>query len=96
MIPHKCPVCDGTGKISRPPWVPGDIDTWPAGSTGEVYDCRACNGQGIIWEGRPAITIVENPPCLHLDTYESTAGRVCRRCGIVVSPVTSGSLVLPA
>lgn len=23
MKPHKCPVCDGTGLVSRPPWVPG-------------------------------------------------------------------------
>lgn len=46
--PHKCPVCDGAGKVSRPPDVPGDRQLrW---TDGTLYDCRACNGTGIVWE----------------------------------------------
>ena len=44
---QKCPVCEGTGLVSRPPWVAGDQDCWVSSSTGP-YTCRACNGQGII------------------------------------------------
>lgn len=46
--PHKCPVCDGTGKVSRPPWVAGDVDTWTDSQTGP-YPCQPCDGKGIIW-----------------------------------------------
>jgi hypothetical protein len=47
--PHKCPVCNGQGKLQTPPWLPGDQETWSAGSI-EVYECRVCKGTGIIWE----------------------------------------------
>jgi DnaJ-class molecular chaperone len=47
--PHKCPVCNGQGKVQTPPWLPGDQDTWSAGNI-EVYECRVCNGTGVIWE----------------------------------------------
>ena len=34
--PHKCPVCDGQGKL------------WPIGTIG--YDrCDPCEGKGIVW-----------------------------------------------
>lgn len=46
--PHKCPVCDGSGKVSRPPWIAGDQQTWVSGSI-EMYECRACTGTGIVW-----------------------------------------------
>jgi len=46
--PYKCPVCDGTGLVSRPQDVPGDQNTWSASSTGS-YKCHACKGSGIIW-----------------------------------------------
>lgn len=48
-VPHKCPVCDGAGKVSRPPHVPGDVNTWMDTSAGAVYDCRACDGSGVVW-----------------------------------------------
>ena len=48
LWPFKCPVCDGTGKVSRPPGVAGDIDSWSSSETGP-YDCRACWGNAIIW-----------------------------------------------
>ena len=47
--PVKCPVCDGHGTVSRPPWVAGDQHSWP-GSTagGGPWPCRACGGIGIV------------------------------------------------
>lgn len=44
---HKCPVCDGQGTVSRPPWVAGDQYEWSSTGTGP-YPCRACGGGGII------------------------------------------------
>jgi len=49
MIPHQCPVCNGHGTVSKPPWVAGDIQGWTDCST-VPYVCRACEGTGIIWE----------------------------------------------
>ncbi len=46
--PHKCPVCIGTGLVSRPPGVAGDVDSWTDNQTAP-YPCRACGGAGIIW-----------------------------------------------
>lgn len=46
---QKCPVCDGTGQVSRAPWVAGDVPQWS--DTGAApYDCRTCCGAGIICE----------------------------------------------
>ena len=50
-IPHKCPVCDGTGKVSRPTHVAGDQPSWSDSSAGP-HPCSACNGIGIVWEHR--------------------------------------------
>jgi len=44
---QKCPVCDGTGLVSRPPGVAGDQETWVSNDTGP-YTCRACGGSGLI------------------------------------------------
>lgn len=49
MTPHKCPVCDGTGKASKSPQIAGDIDTWSS-SNMSPCGCHACTGTGIIWE----------------------------------------------
>jgi RecJ-like exonuclease len=43
----KCPVCDGAGLVSRPPWVAGDVQTWTTSST-TSYPCRVCGGGGVI------------------------------------------------
>ena len=51
MIPHKCPVCNGYGTVSKPPDVAGDQDTWDANNAFDKYPCPACKGTGIIWEG---------------------------------------------
>lgn len=48
-IPHCCPVCNGAGKVQRPPYVAGDQCSWIS-SGGELYPCPPCKGTGIIWE----------------------------------------------
>ena len=49
MIPHKCPVCNGSGFQSRPSWVAGDQNTW-AGTGSNLNPCHACQSKGIVWE----------------------------------------------
>jgi len=46
--PFKCPVCNGTGLVSRPQEIAGDIDSWTSNST-NPYPCKACAGTGIVW-----------------------------------------------
>lgn len=48
MTPHRCPVCTGQGRVSRPPWLPGDMTTWGSADT-RSYECHACDGTGIVW-----------------------------------------------
>ncbi len=43
----KCPVCDGQGTVSRPPWVAGDQPTWIDTQTAP-YPCKACHGKGAV------------------------------------------------
>ena len=43
---QKCPVCDGQGIVSKPPWVAGDQNTWASNRTS--YPCPVCGGKGII------------------------------------------------
>ena len=45
---QKCPVCNGTGLVSRPPWVAGDMPGWSSTGTGP-YPCRTCGGTGTLW-----------------------------------------------
>ena len=44
---QKCPVCSGTGLVSRPPWVAGDQQVW-AGTSFGPYPCKACDGIGMV------------------------------------------------
>lgn len=46
--PHACPVCSGTGLVSRPPHIAGDVTAWYDTGTGP-YPCRACVGVGVLW-----------------------------------------------
>lgn len=46
--PHRCPVCDGAGVVSRPPHVPGDVATWAASDI-TTYECPACGGACVLW-----------------------------------------------
>ncbi len=44
---QKCPVCDGTGLVSKPPWIAGDQTVWVSSSSGP-YPCKVCSGVGMI------------------------------------------------
>lgn len=48
QTPYKCPVCDGTKLVSRPPHVAGDQPQWSDNGSGP-YPCGTCNGTGVIW-----------------------------------------------
>jgi hypothetical protein len=48
--PHRCPVCNGTGLVSHPPHIAGDVQTWTDSNAGP-YQCTVCCGSGIIWRG---------------------------------------------
>lgn len=49
LQPYKCPVCDGQGKLNKPPWVAGDQKEWQDINTGP-YQCHACSGMGVLWK----------------------------------------------
>ena len=44
---QKCPVCDGTGLVNKPPWVAGDQHTWTTSGSGP-WPCKRCQGIGTI------------------------------------------------
>ena len=45
---QKCPVCDGTGLVSKPPWVAGDQHAWASTSCGP-WPCNRCHGVGTFY-----------------------------------------------
>ena len=47
-VPYRCPVCDGTGLVSKPPGIAGDQLLWQDSQAGP-YPCSACGGAGILW-----------------------------------------------
>jgi len=49
-VPHKCPKCEGYGKLLYDPNNPfgGSISTGP-------WHCNPCGGTGIIWSSDPVI-----------------------------------------
>lgn len=64
VLIQTCPVCNGQGRVSMPPWIPGDVPTWSASGI-ETYDCRACGGTGLIRRDVPTApgraAVVEPP-----------------------------------
>jgi cytochrome c5 len=42
-----CPVCNGQGIVSKPPWVAGDQRQWTSSST--AFPCDVCHGFKIIY-----------------------------------------------
>lgn len=47
-VPYKCPACNGTGLVSRPPWIAGDLDNFTTSSCGP-WPCKPCGGSGVLW-----------------------------------------------
>lgn len=54
--PAKCPVCDGTGLVSRPPGVAGDQSTWVSSTLGP-YQCQGCGGAGLLHAEQAFLTM---------------------------------------
>lgn len=58
---YKCPICDGSGLVSRPPGFAGDCEQRTAPCS--VFICNLCGGLGAIKEQeedgymRPADTV---------------------------------------
>ena len=50
MIPHKCPVCQGTGIVGAGFYNRG-CSGFTTRTNGE--QCRTCWGSGIVWEAIP-------------------------------------------
>lgn len=50
MRAHTCPVCSGQGEVSRPPDIGGDVIGWMTTNPGELFQCLACKGSGVVWE----------------------------------------------
>ncbi len=48
MTPHKCPVCNGNGKVASGFYNQTSGHWSTVDSTPET--CRSCNGKGIVWE----------------------------------------------
>jgi len=50
-IPHKCPVCEGSGKLFQSD-VASSPFTIPTTAPLPTYykSCNSCNGTGIVWE----------------------------------------------
>jgi hypothetical protein len=72
---QQCPVCTGSGLVSRPPGVPGDQQVWSGISTS--YTCRVCDGKGIILSPesqRNAAAECERKDCLKAMATLSAAG----------------------
>lgn len=46
-----CPKCGGQGTVSKPPYIPGDINQWSSSAMSHV--CDVCNGAKTIM--RPII-----------------------------------------
>lgn len=44
MIPHKCPVCEGSGKK------PASFYGESTNTGGNLVQCKSCYGTGIVWD----------------------------------------------
>lgn len=45
MIPHRCPICNGTCSV------PAGFYTCGVSASTSPEPCRACKGTGVIWAG---------------------------------------------
>lgn len=47
-LPYRCPICNGTGLVSVPPGIAGDLPSFSSTESGP-WPCRVCNGAGLLW-----------------------------------------------
>jgi len=69
--PHKCPVCEGSGKVPARLYDPCDA------RPGAVTVCCPCNGKGVVWHKerdtfRGVDIQLENGVNVQLDEYGRT------------------------
>lgn len=57
--PVICPKCQGQGVVSRPPWLPADIQVWNSHNTGP-YVCDLCHGLKVV-DPHKILEAVTNP-----------------------------------
>ena len=84
-IPHKCPVCEGTGKV------PFNFYNDTTG-TGMMEPCRSCDGKGILWDNvsnnlpySPLTNLPQRENNLPSKNYDP-----CENCPVRLSPNWSG------
>ncbi len=54
-IPHQlCPLCNGQGIVSKPAYIPNDVNYWAIADTS--HTCHLCSGMKII----PMIEVIAN------------------------------------
>ena len=76
-------MCEGTGLVSRPPGVPGDVKEWSSNAT--AHSCPSCSGRGVLWHQAEAV-----PPWVREITLEWRADveRVASYDGLNMSLMT--------
>lgn len=42
-----CPLCNGQGTVSKPPYIDGDVSYWTDSVSGG-YTCKMCGGRGYL------------------------------------------------
>jgi len=60
--PHKCPICEGKGEVTRKLAQVGSVVVQQKPL---LFRCHGCQGQGLIWDPAPTITFPMgdlNPP----------------------------------
>jgi len=60
--PHKCPICEGKGEVTRKLAQVGSVVVQQKPL---LFRCHGCQGQGLIWDPAPSFTfptIDLNPP----------------------------------
>jgi predicted CxxxxCH...CXXCH cytochrome family protein len=62
MYSELCPKCHGQGIVSKPPWIPGEVETWTDSHTS--YKCNMCNGLGYLTKAD------KNPNNIYIDNKQ--------------------------
>lgn len=87
MIPHKCPVCDGSGLVSRPPWIAGDQPYFATSSVGP-WPCKVCQGAGILWES--AVVAATGEPTQNTGHYPPIQAAKAEKDGVAATAPAPG------
>jgi hypothetical protein len=67
-----CPKCQGQGVVSRPPWIPADVQAWNGPLI--TYTCNLCGGRMVIDAEVVLSGISESTPSRLTPSPGTTAG----------------------